>query len=380
MDRRARKHDTTEAHVETIGSVSQRLPRPLLTCLHFILIGVNVAFVGCPRKSSPPPTASVPRASVALRVLVVNEPQLVEVIDRLRGEWTDRSGGDLSAGATTWKELAVLPQIEADVVVFPARYLGDLCSRGWLRPVRASVLESENVKFNDLYPLVRNELIRWGGQAMAVPLGVDATVLNPTDGTPAVKLLTLAAPKALSNERIGALFDTDTVKPRITEPAFVDALTQLASVAKTKEAALSQQDPAVSVIGYNDRLAAVTSSSRNAASAFKLLEWIARPDISSQLAGVGERQLPPRRSRASAEDWAQALGARLSGERWLVIPRIPAIDEYLAALEAAVQAATIGNASPTEALESASARWEEITNSVGRDKQRDAYRKHLGID
>ena len=41
--------------------------------------------------------AATPRASVALRVLVVNEPGVAEAINRLRGEWAERSGGELSA-------------------------------------------------------------------------------------------------------------------------------------------------------------------------------------------------------------------------------------------------------------------------------------------
>ena len=96
----------------------------------------------------PPPQ---PRASVALRVLVVNEPGVAEAINRLRGEWAERSGGELSATSSDWKEVAGAKSIEADVVVFPSRYLGELCTRGWLQPVRSSVLESDDVQRRTMF-------------------------------------------------------------------------------------------------------------------------------------------------------------------------------------------------------------------------------------
>src|SRR5262245_45032393 len=130
---------------------------PGLRCLAVFLA---LLLAGCPREKSQPavPPAS-PRASVALRVLVVDEPELVEAVNRLRGEWAERSGGELNAAGTTWKELNAAKEIDADVVIFPSRYLGDLCFRDWLRPLRSSVLESEELNAGDFFPLVRNEIV-----------------------------------------------------------------------------------------------------------------------------------------------------------------------------------------------------------------------------
>jgi ABC-type glycerol-3-phosphate transport system substrate-binding protein len=236
--------------------------------------------------------------------------------------------------------------------------------------------------------------MKWGGQAMAVPLGVDPTALGPiADAGPAISLLTLAASKAMSNDRIGVLFDTETMKPRITEPAFVEALTQLAAGDGESKSARPNDEPRIPVLGYGDRIAAVTSTSHNAASAFKLLEWLAQADTSSQLARAGVLRLPTRRSLASAAAWhdpvlgareraerGKALSASLSGERSLAVPRIPAIDEYLAALDDAVNAVVQEKTTARDALQIATDRWEEITDAHGRDKQRDAYQKHLGIE
>jgi maltose-binding protein MalE len=324
----------------------------------------------------------------------VNEPALVEAINRLRGEWAERSGGELAASGTTWKELSSAKAVDADLIIFPSRYLGDLCVRGQLRPVRSSVLESENLKSADIFPLVRNELIRWGGQTMALPLGIDSKALGHTPGQPnSLSLLTLAAPHAISNERLGVLFDSETMKPRIEEPAFVDALTQLASGnAEPKATPTNNEQPQIPVLGYGDRLAAVTASSHNAASAFKLLEWIAQGSMSSQFARIGSGQLSARRSVASAPDWyesslsasdraerAKSMDAALSGQQAFVIPRIPGIDEYLAALDEAVKAATADHVAPAAALQKTAATWEQITNAHGRDKQLQAFQKHLGI-
>src|SRR5689334_11026295 len=79
--------------------------------------------------------AAEPGTSVALRVLVVNDQGLAEAIGRLRGEWHEVSGGELTAAAQAWSQIAGAEKLDADVIVFPTRYMGELCVRGWLRPV-----------------------------------------------------------------------------------------------------------------------------------------------------------------------------------------------------------------------------------------------------
>jgi hypothetical protein len=325
----------------------------------------------------------------------VNEPALVEALNRLRGEWAERSGGELTASGTTWKKLNGAKTLDADVVVFPSRYLGELCTRNWLRPVRANVLESEDLKSTDIFPLVRNELIKWGGQTMALPLGLDPEAISPaTKAKPdAISLLLHAAPTAVSNERLGVLFDVDTMKPQIAASSFARALTQLnADKAGAEKPVASVDKSHLPILGCNDRLIAVTTSSRNAASAFNLIEWLAQPDTSTQFARLDRGVLPVRISLATSAAWydpalaasqrselSKTLVAQLSGEKCIVVPRIPGIDEYLAALDNAVNAAVVDKVSPAEALQKASENWEQITEARGRDAQREAYQKHLGI-
>ncbi len=346
-------------------------------------------------------TAAAPRASVTLRVLVVNESQLADAINHLRGEWTERTGGEVKAQSVAWKDIDLAKPIDADLIVFPSRYFGDLAGRDLLRPVRGNVLGDEALDAADIFPLVRNDLMKWGGQTMVLPLGIAPSAIDPTANAPkSIALLAAAAPHAITNECIGVLFDSETMKPRITEKPFEEALSAVLKSPLPNREGLGEgptrvatpQLAPISIIGCDDRLIAVTASSHNAASAFKLLAWLAQADISSQLAKAAGGKLPPRRSLATSAAWydpklsatdrgerGKELEAMLGGQQALVIPRIPGTDEYLAALDDAVKSATADKVPAAAALQAAAARWEKITDTLGRDKQRAAYQKHLGI-
>jgi hypothetical protein len=328
-----------------------------------------------------------------LRVLVVNEPAVAEAINRLRGEWAERSGGQLSASVNEWKDVAKAKNLDADVVIFPSRYLGELCTRGWLQPVRTSVLEGDTFNASDVFPLVRREVMRWGDEAMALPMGIQLILPGAADAAhPGLSLLALAAPTAVVNEHEGVLFDPQTMKPRIADPVFVEALERLGNGETAKQ---SSRDDAktITVLGFSDRMIGVASASRNGASAFQLIAWLASPDISTQLATAGERMMPVRKSLVSSPAWARSakpagaqsdsaktVEAALSAEQCLLVPRIPGIDEYLAALDEAVKSAPKDKAAAEAALKKVADEWEQITNAHGRDAQRKAYLKHLGIE
>lgn len=382
------------------GRVTFRLWRYLV-----VLIALHAPCVGCTKsanraKEPSPETAIDPATSLTLRVQVVNEPGLEHAINRLRGEWAEQGIGTMSASDVAWADVAKSDQLDSDVIIFPSRYLGDLCSRGWLRPLRTNVLESDNLKLEDFFPLVRQALMKWDGKVMAAPLGVDLIWGDVhRDENPGVLLLARAAPRIVSNDRLGALFDSPTMKPRITRPEFVAALEDLVESQQTETGGqptpeISRQSSGnqVPVVGYSDRLGAVSTSSRNAASAFKLLEWLARADVSTQFARAGLGALPARKSLASSPSWfptemtpdeqsriAEKLAVTMNKEAALVIPRIPAIDDYLSALAEAVALSTTRSESPQAALERAAKRWEEITDAYGRESQRDAYLKYQGI-
>jgi multiple sugar transport system substrate-binding protein len=174
------------------------------------------------------------------------------------------------------------------------------------------------------------------------------------------------------------------MKPRITEQPFVDALARRAR---------SEPSPVtVPVLGTGDRLVGITNTSRNATTAFQLMEWLASGDISTQLALSAPGQLPARRSQLTSPDWfdaklgmveREALGKRIersfSTESYVQVPRIPGVDRYLTALHDAERAVENGELEPRAALEKAAAKWEAITDELGRESQWQAYAKHLGI-
>src|SRR4051794_32593143 len=76
--------------------------------VYWLVGGVALLLIGwrCGEQAKPQAAGEGPRASVALRVLVVNEPELAEAVNRLRGEWAERSGGELKASSMTWAQVA----------------------------------------------------------------------------------------------------------------------------------------------------------------------------------------------------------------------------------------------------------------------------------
>jgi hypothetical protein len=324
-----------------------------------------------------------------LRVLVVNDQGLAEAIGRLRGEWHEVSGGELTAAARAWSEIAAADKLDADVIVFPTRYMGELCVRGLLRPVRKSVLEDKSLDFHDFFPLVRQRLIVWGGQVMALPLGIDFPGLTVNWNPPrAVSYLVTVAPKAVDPTRIGDLFDPKSMTTRIGDPA-------LAALFQSDVGSQSQDQGGkpVLVLGFGDRMASVTTATRNAASAFKLLAWLASADVSSQLARAEIGSQPARKSLSSSASWydpalteaerrpvGKNLQAALEGNDALIVPRIPGVDEYLAALDEAMNQVALDGVKSEDAFKQAAAKWEQITDAHGRDAQRQAYLKHLNVN
>jgi multiple sugar transport system substrate-binding protein len=258
-----------------------------------------------------------------------------------------------------------------------------------------------------------------------------------------------------AQRRHEALFDPGSMKPRITEPPFVRALSELveedgndankapadfaagleqvrrgeaaaafgwpgllreakpasptaAATAVVAPLPVSEQvytasssrwEPqifrqAAILLGVEGRLVAVTTSSRNAVSAFQFAQWITSGDSAIQLSSRSHGALWFRSSQASAYTrWlkgevksaaqsplAELVATALSTESPVLIPRMPGIDDYLNALGIAIHGAKSGEAGAQAALNSAAAAWDALTDRLGRQQQAAAYRRHLGID
>jgi ABC-type glycerol-3-phosphate transport system substrate-binding protein len=252
-----------------------------------------------------------------------------------------------------------------------------------------------------------------------------------TEFWPAIQLLARSAGFACHPQNESVLFDPRTMSASIGEPPFVRALDEWQHETKLLSNERLPPDPVVpgpsdppdtivwadlpgALEAYNrstakweptkggsrrvpllagGSLVAVTSSTRNAASAFTLAAWLASPEIGGRLISSGGTALPCRRSQTTAvKRWIDASGgqrsaskiafsleATLRRETCLVVPQIPGIDQYLAALAAAVEKALRGEASAADALGRAAQEWDMITHRLGRDSQRRAYLKHVGI-
>jgi len=435
----------------------------------YLWVCVVTLALGC-QKPTPQGTTSVaPRqAASKLSILVVNDPPLAAGIKLLRGEWAERSGGQLEIAEGTVQQLLDASELTADLILYPSRYVGTLVGHEWLRPVRKSVLESDEVALDDMFPLIRNTILPYGDQVFALSLGEPPLMLagnvaqeaaSQENGSTwekvdfrltdrystlkyprAVELLVRGTAYAQHRNRIAGWFDVETMQPTIASPPFVRAFERMiqnekltaesqASISwpaalREHSSVLSAEEPIafallpnaeqvynplrniwdkneegkpIAFLGFAGRSVSVAKSTRNSASAFKLLRWLVSEKIATQLSPRSEATVWFRKSQAVkakrwlAKRWLAKSGADdatvvaitklLASSSYFLLPRIPGIDEYLKALEEALPPPkkTSKGLSPEEALREAVEEWNKLTDRYGRDRQRVAYRKHLGL-
>lgn len=415
-------------------------------------IGITAAlclFVGCRQEETSPSEKSETaeaRAPVELTVVVVDDPPLAAGIELLGGEWQARSGGELNVTEQTLDELLAGEAVPGDLVVYPSRIVGELVDRNWVRPVRESVLRSDEVDFQSLPRALRDHSLRYARVVYGLSLGespllfaaaeaVDSSAeirtwtefdgqFSPGSNSPlttplAAELVARAVHFLPLDSGEAVLFDPGTMKPRLESAVFERAFSQLFEwrrqtgeslppavltwpgapaedpaeisflplpVAEEQyRAALeeweSATDPApVTILGFAGRSISVTASSRNAVSAFKLLEYLGSIQTAEQLSKRSDYTAPLRQFGAGLPGEEQLQQSLNSQYRTIyLLPRIPGIDAYLAALEAQIQQALTGDANIAETLSATSKQWEEITERLGRERQLVAYRKHLGL-
>lgn len=167
-------------------------------------------------------------------------------------------------------------------------------------------------------------------------------------------------------------------------------------------------DTPITLLGVAGRLASVTTTSRNAATSFKLLLWLGSGETATGISARSRYTLWYRHSQVGvAQRWQAgcqgpqlpgqpamtglraAMGPRqqgvartvakvLASEDCFLLPRIPGIDQYLESLANAVRSAIAGETA-TAVLVRAADQWEQITGRLGREGQKLAYRAHLGL-
>jgi multiple sugar transport system substrate-binding protein len=149
--------------------------------------------------------------------------------------------------------------------------------------------------------------------------------------------------------------------------------------------------PLVSVSG---RLGFVARDAARPEAALRLLVWLSgvrpgNPPAAASPTTTLARHSQAHKPRAWVEKPATARAAaqyatlcQTTFARPLCVRAlpIPGRDEYLQALDVAVQRAVRGQQSPQEALNTAAAAWHEITARLGVAQQRAAYLQSLGLE
>jgi hypothetical protein len=76
----------------------------------------------------------------------------------------------------------------------------------------------------------------------------------------------------------------------------------------------------------------------------------------------------------------KVVAEALDTEAPVMVPRVPAIDEYIDLLGEAVRSAEPGEVRAAAALKVAAEKWEAVTERLGREAQARSFRRHLGAD
>ena len=475
-------------------------PSPLvpLSCLLLIL-------AGCPRPESEPRPGHdrLPLEGVTLRLAVVDDPALAAAVVQARGEWNAQTGAELEVTEISEKELERAETLLADAVLCPSHTLGILAERNLIEPVPENITRGD--RWDGIFDLPKLREAAWRGRIVAVPFGSpvfccyyradlleklgrrpprtwseyrelaellaaekpagatswSATIEPLAPGWAGLTLLARAAPYAKHRDNFSTLFNIETMEPLIAGQPMVQALKELAAVAKLGPDDPFQFDPAnvraafwrgecgmaitwptaavevkglaasaasnaarvgftelpgsrrvfnlanhewdkraddddcrVSLLTVAGRLGVVGKGSPHRKAAFQLLLWLSDDRMSPQISALSPATTMFRLSNldvpgqwveetvlhAAAAQYGEATQSAFSHEQWLAALRIPGRAEYLTALDEAVAAAVRGQKSAKEALEQAANQWREITNRLGLDKQKAAYRHSVGLE
>jgi multiple sugar transport system substrate-binding protein len=150
----------------------------------------------------------------------------------------------------------------------------------------------------------------------------------------------------------------------------------------------------VPLLGVSGRVGVVFAGSQHGDAAFELLLWLTNHEWASRVFAASPATTLFRSgqvaepaawvesnvSAVAARQYAEQTAETLSRRQYLAALRIPGRAEYLAALDDSVQAAVKGEKKPAAALKTAAAKWREISQRLGVDRQRTAYSHSLGLE
>lgn len=250
-----------------------RTSQPLRWMLIAVSLLALLTIAGCwGDESTPPQSNSTDVKKSPLRVLLVDDASLSEVLER---EWTARTDVPLAIEQVTSSELGSAKRLATDVVIFPTAMLGSLAEVNLIAELPSEEVDSAEHDARAQFASLRDEA-RWGGQAFGVSLGSPRLMLayradvlerlgaeppqtwpelsqliarmadpkmleglpiatenwqalvQPTaDGDAGNLLLARVASGVLNSSDVSPLLDFDTLEPKLTEPPFVAGLAAL---------------------------------------------------------------------------------------------------------------------------------------------------------
>ena len=154
------------------------------------------------------------------------------------------------------------------------------------------------------------------------------------------------------------------------------------------------EDSYVPLLAISGRLGVVNTKAANVDATFQLLLWLSGDAMSTQVSAASPDTTLFRQSHLrspgrwvekavpapAAAQYGDVTEAAFRHEQWLAALRLPGRAEYLAALDEAVAAAVRGDKTVLDALLEADAKWRKITERLGVEKQKAAYRHSLGLE
>ncbi len=154
-----------------------------------------------------------------------------------------------------------------------------------------------------------------------------------------------------------------------------------------------ESDGRVPLLASAGRVGMVTTTSQWPDASLQLLLWLTDEKWSASVCTQSPNTTVFRNSHVSmvsgwveppmsddaAQQYGEAVATALERQERLFALPITGRPQYLAALDEAVRAAVKKEKSPQEALDGAAEQWKQITEQLGVDQQKAAYRASLGL-
>lgn len=163
---------------------------------------------------------------------------------------------------------------------------------------------------------------------------------------------------------------------------------------QTWEQRTGDESPHASLIAIDGRLGSVTKECRRKKQALGMLFMISGEELGVPISTASSHTTLYRESQlgqasawvgqvmdgAAAKQYGEVIQSALNRPAWLDAIRIRGRDEYIATLNRAVGSVYDDSTTSREALATAVAEWEQITDSIGREAQQRAYMRSLGLE